>query len=76
MARITSHYKWGVEVSSSISVLEKFIQGGNPNLENKVYLLKAEAKSLLDEKEDALAMYEMAIAAANNNAFIHEHAIA
>jgi len=76
MARETNDVKWSLKLSEALSKLESFVQTGKVNCEHKLLLLQAEAKSLLGKNEDALSKYELAIAIAGKNGFVHEQAIA
>eukprot|EP00957_Ditylum_brightwellii_P089626 6825927-Ditylum_brightwellii.AAC.1 len=68
--------KWMSEASKAMSKLESHVQYGKANCEHKLLLLQAESKSLLGENQDAFRKYELSIAVAEKNGFIHEQAIA
>jgi len=76
MTRKTNDMKWMSEASKAMSKLESHVQYGKANCEHKLLLLQAESKSLLGENQDAFRKYELSIAVAEKNGFIHEQAIA
>uniref|UniRef100_A0A7S1YMJ8 MalT-like TPR region domain-containing protein n=1 Tax=Ditylum brightwellii TaxID=49249 RepID=A0A7S1YMJ8_9STRA len=76
MAQKSSEFEWTSEVSDVMSKIDRFVQIGKSNNEHKLLLLEAETKSRLGETDKASKKYELAIAAAEINGFVHEQAIA
>eukprot|EP00957_Ditylum_brightwellii_P164103 12494958-Ditylum_brightwellii.AAC.1 len=76
LAHKSSQFEWTAEVSKVMSKMEGYVQIGKSNHEHKLLLLEAEIKSRIGENNEASEKYQLAIAAAEKNGFIHEQAVA